>query len=56
MKLTRDNAKVAEFPVVALEDVPVSRLLLAGAGHPPTPPALNAMTPTSLYFNGSSCP
>jgi D-alanyl-D-alanine carboxypeptidase (penicillin-binding protein 5/6) len=30
MKLTRDNAKVAEFPVVALEDVPVAGFLSRG--------------------------
>jgi D-alanyl-D-alanine carboxypeptidase (penicillin-binding protein 5/6) len=30
MKLTRDNASVAEFPVVALEDVPVAGFLSRG--------------------------
>jgi D-alanyl-D-alanine carboxypeptidase len=30
MKLTRDNAPIAEFPVVALEDVPVGGFLSRG--------------------------
>jgi D-alanyl-D-alanine carboxypeptidase (penicillin-binding protein 5/6) len=30
MKLTRDNAPVAEIPVVALEDVPVAGFLSRG--------------------------
>jgi hypothetical protein len=30
MKLTRDNAPVAEFPVVALEEVPVAGFLSRG--------------------------
>jgi len=30
MKLTRDNAKVADLPVVALEDVPVAGFLSRG--------------------------
>ena len=55
MKLTRDGAPVAEFPVVALEEVPVAGFLSRGwdtlQTHLP-----HAMTSPIAHFNGQLLP